>query len=291
MCRLYGLRATAPTTVACCLVRARNSLMAQSRRDLQGFCNADGWGIAAYRERAPSIRREASAAHQDDDFRAAAEGAVAQTLLAHVRHATVGAIRPENTHPFGCGAWSFVHNGTVPYFEQIADAMLSAMTPEHRAAIRGSTDSEHLFHFVLARHEREPERPLLKSLMASLRQVLAWCRAIGDHPRLGLNVLLTDGERMVGSRWQRTLAFVERAGTAPCEICGGSHIDDALARFSSSRAGAGSTQVEHVLAESYRALVIASEPTTAHEAWQEVPERSAFEVTPELRLRILSLEG
>jgi predicted glutamine amidotransferase len=39
----------------------------------------------------------------------------------------------------------------------------------------------------------------------------------------------------------------------------------------------------------YRALIIASEPTTGC-AWPEVPERSVFEVTPDLRLRIEPLD-
>ena len=38
-----------------------------------------------------------------------------------------------------------------------------------------------------------------------------------------------------------------------------------------------------------RALIIASEPTNGC-PWPEVPERSVFEVTPDLRLRIEPLD-
>ena len=89
--------------------------------------------------------------------------------------------------------------------------------------------------------------------------MIGWCRAIGQEPHLGLNVLLTDGVRMVGSRWQRSLHYLERAGRAACPVCGRCHA-----------AGAR---------DGYRALLIASEPIT-DEAWPEVPERSVFEVTP-----------
>jgi predicted glutamine amidotransferase len=269
VCRFFGLRASDPTSVACCLVRAPNSLMAQSRQDLQGFENADGWGIAAYDEDGLKSLRDASPAHLGDDFRSAAARLRARTILAHVRRATVGAMVAENTHPFTHGDVAFVHNGTVPYFEDIRPSMLAAMTGGHRAAIRGATDSEHLFHLILSACEHEPERPLLDVVRETLLCVLRWCRAIGPYPRLGLNVLLTDGERMVGSRWQRTLSWLERRTLSDCEVCGLHHADcDPL---------------------SYRALVIASEPIT-NEAWQEVPERSVYELTPDFRLRIEALE-
>jgi predicted glutamine amidotransferase len=266
MCRLYGLRASRPSRVECHLVHAANSLLAQSRHDLHGFENADGWGIAAYAGESFWLERKPWAAHDGDEFRATAGRVDAETVLAHVRRATVGTVRFENTHPFEHDDWTFVHNGTVPYFADLREQVLGAISPARRAAIQGATDSEHLFQLILSTHEEAPARPLLESLKAALGRVVAWCREVGSQPRLGLNVLLTDGERMLGSRWQRTLHCLEVRGLADCPICGRRHA-------------AGHDP------ESYRALVIASEPITA-EAWQEVPERSVFEVTPDLRLRI-----
>jgi hypothetical protein len=190
VCRFYALRASAPTRVDCCLVQAPNSLLAQSRQDLRGFENADGWGIAAFGELNAgigdwSIERRPDPAHDGHRFRAAAARTQATTVVAHVRRATVGTVALENTHPFRHGRWIFVHNGTVPYFAAIRDAMLAAMSAEHRAAIRGSTDSEHLFHLALSTYERiahertapAPESPLLVSLQLALRQVVP-----GDRP-------------------------------------------------------------------------------------------------------------
>jgi glutamine amidotransferase len=278
LCRFYALRATAPTRVECCLIQAPNSLLAQSRLDLRGFENADGWGIAAHGA-APHagaaddsgdwvIERRPHPAHDDRWFAAAAARTQATTVVAHVRHATVGTVALENTHPFDHAGWTFVHNGTVPYFADVRRELLAATTPEHRAAIRGSTDSEHLFHLILATHEQAPPRPLLTSLHQALGRVIGWCRAIGQEPHLGLNVLLTDGRRMVGSRWQRSLHYLERTGRDPCPVCGRPHAAEAR--------------------QDYRALMIASEPITG-EPWPEVPERSVFEVTAEGGLRSLPL--
>jgi predicted glutamine amidotransferase len=283
VCRFYALRATAPTRVECCLVQAPNSLLAQSRLDLRGFENADGWGIAAHGSTAQAgaartgsahsssewvIERRPHPAHDDRWFQAAAARTQATTVLAHVRHATVGTVALENTHPFDYAGWLFVHNGTVPYFADIRPQLLAAMTPEHRAGIRGSTDSEHLFHLILSVHDEAPARPVLASLRLALERVIGWCRAIGQEPHLGLNVLLTDGLRLVGSRWQRSLHYLERTGRSPCPVCGRSHA-----------AGAR---------EDYRALLVASEPITG-EPWPEVPERSVFEVTSEGHIGALPL--
>jgi len=276
LCRFYALRATAPTAVQCCLVAAPNSLLTQSRQDMRGFEHADGWGIAAHGGVGPAVpeaagwtlERHADPAHDGLRFRAAAARIAATTVLAHVRRATVGKVALENTHPFRHAGWAFLHNGTVPYFAEIRDELLAELPAAQRAAIAGDTDSEHLFHLILARHAEAPERPLLVSLQQTLERVIRWCRARGQEPHLGLNVLLSDGARMVGSRWQRSLHWCARAGRAACPVCG---RPDA--------AGAGAD---------YRALQIASEPITP-ESWPEVPERSVFEVTPELRLDVRPL--
>jgi predicted glutamine amidotransferase len=264
VCRYYGLRASLPTSVAWHLVQAPNSLLVQSRRDLSGFEHADGWGIAAYDGDDVRIQRRASAAHDGHYFCEAAARVEATTVLAHVRRATVGRVGLINTHPFVYGPFSLVHNGTVPYFADIRPRLLEAMTTEHRAAIQGGTDSEHLLHLILATHARLGGS-LFASLEIALRQVIASCREIGQEPHLGLNVLLTDGVRMVGSRWRRTLHFFEQHGAGP----------------DLGEQAAGATD--------YRALIIASEPIDGTD-WPEIPERSVFEVTPDLRLQIAPLE-
>lgn len=266
MCRYYALRANMPTRVDWHLVRAPNSLLVQSRRDLSGFEHADGWGIAAYNGDDMRVRRRASAAHDGHYFCAAAARVEATTVLAHVRRATVGRIGLANTHPFVHGRFALVHNGTVPYFADIRPRLLEGMTAEHRDAIQGGTDSEHLLHLILSTHA-QMGGSLFASLEAALRRVILLCHEIGQEPHLGLNVLLTDGVRMVGSRWRRTLHFLEQEGTTP-------YPGERPVRAS-----------DH----DYRALIIASEPTDGT-AWPEVPERSVFEVTPDLHLQIEPLE-
>ena len=75
-----------------------------------------------------------------------------------------------------------------------------------------------------------PKRPLLETLRLGLGQIIAWCQEIDAAAKIGLNVLLTDGEQLVGSRWGRTLHYVERLGIHDCEICGFPHIRTGVRR-------------------------------------------------------------
>lgn len=266
MCRLYGFRATELTKIECTLVHAQNALIIQSNKDCSGTSHLHGWGMALYRNQKLYLERQARAAIEDEGFRRAAARAYSDSVLAHVRRATVGRVALENTHPFSYGPWAFVHNGTLPHFTDLRPQLLATMTPEHRAAIQGETDSEHIFHLLLSRYEAMPTQSLLEILRTSLEQIVAWCQAIDPAAKIGLNVLLTDGTRLVGSRWGRTLHYVERVGIHDCEICGFPHI-------------------RHDPRHGYRAVVIASEPIS-HEPWCEVSERSVFAVSPEMTLQI-----
>lgn len=266
MCRLYGFRANEPTKVECSLVHAQNALMVQSRGDMEGKPNAHGWGVATYENHAPRIERQAWAAFHGEHFRRAASRIYSQTVLAHVRRATVGPPGPQNTHPFADGRWAFIHNGTVPRFDQIRPMMLAALHHDHCNAISGATDSEHIFRLVLSLHDDNPERPILDTLRTVLRQIVAWSREMNATDELGLNVILTDGENLVGTRLGRSLYCVEREGVTDCEICGFPHI-------------------HHDPNRPYRAVILASEPIT-HENWREVPEHSIYAVTPDMTLHI-----
>jgi predicted glutamine amidotransferase len=264
MCRLYGFRANEPTKVECTLVHAQNALMVQSREDLAGRRHAQGWGIAMYEDRCPRVERQAWAAYHGEHFRRAAARTFSQQVLAHVRRATVGTPKIENTHPFVDGPWAFIHNGTVPSFDRLRPRLLAQLPEERRNAIHGDTDSEHVFHYLRNLQALAPDRALLDVLRQGLGQIVEWCREIDPAAGVGLNVVLTDGEQMVGSRLGRTLYYVERVGVHDCEICGFPHI-------------------HHDPHQRYQAVIVASEPIS-HEDWREVPERSVYRVSEQFRL-------
>ncbi|MDH3605250.1 MAG: class II glutamine amidotransferase [Candidatus Tectomicrobia bacterium] len=265
MCRLYGFRATEPTKVECSLVHAQNAIMVQSRGDQAGITHAHGWGVATYTDRIPQVERQAWAAYHGEHFRRTAARVFSRTVVAHVRRASVGSVSLDNTHPFVHGKWVFAHNGTLRAFDAMREWMLDAMTDEHRMAIRGATDSEHVFHFVLSLWATRPNLTPGEALRAGLQQVIAQSRKTDADAAIGLNILLTNGEELVGARWGRTLWYVERDKVQDCEICGFPHI-------------------HHDPNAHYQAAVIASEPIS-DEPWAAVPEDTIFRVTPDMRLQ------
>ncbi len=270
MCRLYAMHANEPTRVECGLVKSQNALMAQSRSDMQGYAHGHGWGVADYPNGVPMIEKQVWAAFHGEHFSRKAARVYAKTVVAHVRRATVGGTSIENTHPFNHGRWIFAHNGTVPNFDEVRLRLLEHMDPLHRSHISGTTDSEHIFRYLLSLFLRHPEGGLLRTLADGLSHIVQWSQEVDPQARVGLNIILTDGEHMVGSRLNRSLHYLIRDCIFDCPICGQPHV-------------------HHDPQRRYRAIEIASEPVTDGEDWYEVPENSVFRVGEDYRLDMMPL--
>jgi glutamine amidotransferase len=277
MCRLYGFLANEATKVECTLVHAQNALLHQSRADLRGTSHSDGWGISCYPDGQPVCERRATAAHEDLWFSATAERIYSHAVVAHVRRATIGGPRLENTHPFTCGCWSFAHNGTLTAFERLEPGLRQETEPALLPFRRGTTDSEQIFYWLLSRIWRSgmslagpasDREPLVRVVADGVQCLDARCREIGAEPPQ-LNWLLTDGRLLIASRWNHTLYWIERHGIHDCEICGIPHV-------------------RHDPSTDYRAVVVASEPIS-HESWREVPEHSVLTIDADLCTQLLRL--
>ena len=272
MCRLYAMHANEPTKVECGLVKAQNALMAQSKSDMQGYAHGHGWGVADYPDGVPMIEKQVWAAFHGEHFSRKAARVYAKTVIAHVRRATVGGTSIENTHPFHHGRWIFAHNGTVPNFDALRFRFLEHMDPLHRTEIAGTTDSEHIFRYLLSLFLQHPERGLLETVRAGLAQIVTWSQEVDPSARIGLNVVLTDGEHLVGSRLNRSLHYLLRDHVFHCPICDQPHV-------------------HHDPGRDYLAIEIASEPLTHGEDWYEVPNETVFRVGDDYRLDIMPLFG
>lgn len=270
MCRLYAMHANEPTRVECSLVRAQNALMAQSKGDKDGLMHGHGWGVADYPDGVPIVEKQTWAAFHGEHFAKKAARVYAKTVVAHVRRATVGPPTLANTHPFVHGRWIFAHNGTIPNFQQVRPLILDATEPLHRNEIHGDTDSEHLFRFLLTQWAHRPDRDLLTTLKLGLRQVITWCREIDADAPIGLNIILTDGDHLVGARLNRTLWYLTRDHTYSCPICRKSHV-------------------LHDPKAHYGAVEVASEAITEEIGWEPVPNASVFSANSEYELRIQPL--
>ncbi|WP_339764733.1 class II glutamine amidotransferase [uncultured Hoeflea sp.] len=266
MCRLYAMSANEPTRVECSLVHAQNALMQQSEQDAEGLMHGHGWGVADYRDGVPLIEKQTWAAFHGEHFKKAAARVYAHTVIAHVRRATVGGTAIENTHPFHNGKWIFAHNGTIPHFLDVRDRMMPEIDPMYRNDIKGTTDSEHVFYYLLSLHLRHPDVGLRELVAIGINRLRHWSQEVDPEAGIGLNIVLTDGSALVGSRLGRTLWHLRRERVFTCKICGRPHV-------------------HHEAGANYRAVEIASEPIT-DDYWEELPDDVVYSVDEDCYLLI-----
>lgn len=278
MCRLYGFHATEETKVECSLVHAQNALLRQSRSDALGRAHAHGWGVAYYENSHPTVVRRAFAAFEDLHFSHTAEKMYTNTVVAHVRLATVGEPCLENAHPFHHGCWAFAHNGTVREFDTVRQSMLAETEPWLQALRGGATDSEHIFLWLLSRihrhggglAQRRFDPQILIDIVADSTDTIAdWCAKAGAEQLSKLNFILTDGKVVIATRFNHTLFCVQRDGLRDCELCGIPHV-------------------HHESGVQYRAAIVASEKIT-HEDWALVPNGGLVLIDQESRLHQYSI--
>jgi len=207
MCRLFGQHADPGQDLREPLCSARNALRAQSHQ------HPHGWGIGWYEDGQPRVRRGIAPAHADQHFARAARRARSRVVVAHVRDASVGPVRPENTHPFLHDTWLFAHNGTVAHFRRSArvrSAVEAEIDPALRACIRGETDSERLFYLFLTRlaARASTAEASLEHVRSALAEVLSTVARVADTPSAppsSLNVLVSDGCLLAACRRGRSL--------------------------------------------------------------------------------------
>jgi gamma-glutamyl hercynylcysteine S-oxide hydrolase len=211
-----------PRSLAELVLEPRSSLLVQSyapRRQRYGTLNADGWGVGFYVPGRPEPARWRSSRPlwTDASFASVAPVVSSGCVLAAVRSATVGMpIEDSAVAPFTDGRWLLSHNGRVD----------RAVLPPARDA-ESTVDSALLAALVFARGPA--------TLGATVREVAAL------DPAARLNLLATDGGRLLATTWGDTLSVL----TTP------------------------------------EGTALASEPWDDDPAWADVPDRHLVEVTPD----------
>lgn len=246
MCQLLGLNSNLPTDICFSFTGFR-------ARGGETDKHADGWGIAFFEEGGVRVLHDPQPACSSRLAALVADHPLhATTIIAHIRKATVGAIRLENTHPFSRELWGrqwvFAHNGTLLDFSP-------ALEGRFRPA--GTTDSELAFCWLmegLLRHfgDTPPERLALFEWLQGAAVALT---------RFGvINFLLSDGERLFAHCSTR-LSHVMRQ--APF---GDVHLVDADL----------SVDLGSSLDPATRSVIVATVPLTSNENWVAMPAGSLW---------------
>jgi glutamine amidotransferase len=200
MCRWLGYLGV-PIEPRELLYDPERSLIEQSRRHAPNMPvpNGDGFGLGWYGRRdVPAIFHSATPAWGDRNLHTLASEILSPLFLAHVRAATGTPVQETNCHPFAYGRWLFVHNGYVAGYDELRREMLMAVRPDLFGAIKGTTDSELMFHLALTFGlEEDPIAGL--ELMAGFVESLGAASGIAEP--LQMTVGVTDGERLWAARY------------------------------------------------------------------------------------------
>jgi glutamine amidotransferase len=210
----------APRSLGDLLLQPPHGLLVQSyapRRQRYGLMNADGWGVGFFSVARPEPARWRSnrPLWGDTSFASVAPVITSGAVLAAVRSATAGMPADETAAaPFQSGSWLLSHNGIV-------DRAVLGPHPAAESACDSALLAAHVFEFG-------PER--VGEFVTGLAK---------RDPGARLNLLLTDGRRILATRWGDTLSVL--------------------------RAGDG--------------VAVASEPYDDDPRWADVPEHHLVEVS------------
>jgi predicted glutamine amidotransferase len=281
MSRLFAYMGNDPDRVACALYGARSALVAAS----SDAAVLDSWGIGFYQGEV-LLQRRPKAPTDPVDFYAVSRALRTDAIIGHARAGTVGKPKNENTHPFRFRSWLFAHHGSIPGFETVREPLLALVPDFLRRNIRGQTDSEHLFHLVLAFLHDAGKLDDRNITTASVREAIkeALFRLedlVGRDTMRGAECALamTNGQILVATRHGQPVRLMRVQSVTDCPVC----------RDPQPQAGRDVKRIDH---EHLRSVVIvadAPQPSPAN-GWQEVPDRHFIAVSHELNVELAPID-
>jgi predicted glutamine amidotransferase len=197
MARLFGIIGNRPDLAARVLAFEGDALRARAKG------TPLGWGLGFYQGGEVLMRRRPIDERADIDIAKLAGDVRADLVVGHVRQATIGALRTENTHPFRYRQWLFAQTGTVSEFDQVRERLIASVPEFLRSGIRGDTDAEVVFHVFLSflhdagRLSDGPvEGPLVREALRSTMAVVDGMTSEVGSGAAQLNMMLSDGTEL-----------------------------------------------------------------------------------------------
>ena len=200
MCRWLGYFGS-PIEPRELLYEPERSLIEQSRRHAPDMPvpNGDGFGLGWFGRRdVPALFHSATPAWGDRNLHTLAAEISSPLFLAHVRAATGTPVQETNCHPFAYGRWLFVHNGYVDGYDELRRDMLLAVRPDLFRGIKGTTDSELMFHLALTFGLQEDPVGGLERMAGFVESLGA---EAGIAEPLQMTVGVANGERLWAARY------------------------------------------------------------------------------------------
>ncbi len=187
---------------------------------------AADWGVGYYHAGEVLLRKRPKVPEGRVDFNRIAEDLRSDVIIGHVAYGKSGALHTEDIHPFRFRQWLFAHVGRIDRFDALRERLLVSIPEFLRRNIRGDTDSEHLFHLVLAflyDAGRLDDADIEPSVVAgALRSTAALLDRLvhevgGD--RSALNLAMTNGRVLLAAARGAPVVYTRRDGIRDCERC------------------------------------------------------------------------
>jgi glutamine amidotransferase len=274
MARLFGLIGNRADLASRVLAAEKEALAVQAHGGQLG------WGIGFYQGGEVLIRRRPIDDHASIDVAKAASDVRTDVLLGHVRSATVGPLRTENTHPFRYRQWLFAMTGTLPAFDSIRERLVTSVPEFLRSSIRGETDAEILFYVFLSflhdagrLTEAVTAAPHVREALRSCVAVVDGMAAEVDGQISQVNVMVSDGESIYALHRGAPMSWRTFAGKADAEALIGDDLG--LRRKTPELAQMHFNLLASDFDEEW-SLTTSSPMTQSH--WKVVPERAILTV-------------
>ena len=219
MARLFGLIGNRTDLAGRVLAFEADALRVRSRGAPLG------WGIGFYQGGEVLMRRRPIDDNATIEISRVAADVRADVVVGHVRNATIGALRTENTHPFRYRQWLFAQTGTLPSFDSIRERLVASVPEFLRSSIRGESDAEILFYVFLSfLHDAGRLNDTLidpanvrDALRSSVAVVDGMAAEVGGESA-SINMMASDGETVVALHRGSQMAYRTFSGKSDAEM-------------------------------------------------------------------------
>lgn len=284
MCRLLAYKGTL-IAIDELLYKPKNSLINQSvnAKEIEEPLNGDGFGIGWYAQDLniePATFVSLNPAWSNRNLRNLAPKIKTECLIAHVRAASVGEVSESNCHPFQYKSLLMAHNGGVEHFSKIKRDLRANLTDELYNWIKGQTDSEHIFAFLVSRVLTEHKTITIDSVIEAFEYTFSTLKALmvkhDIKEEAYLNMVITNGQFIVGTRY-----------------CTNPNEDPLTLYHSEGGRYVVEDGVTHMMApeDDDQAVLVVSEKLTDDAHWTMIPKNHFVIVEPSLNVRIRPIKA